>query len=99
MSTENLIRRMIDRHRVLRVEIATHDGKVYTATAYPLHSHPIVNQRRQAAIRAKDKWTIAEMQELDEKCWSEPIAKSSAGSIDIAVFWLASSLKRAKDPA
>lgn len=93
-SIESLIRRLIQRKQLARIEIVTRDGVNFTAIAYPAPWHPIIAERRRAGfVRATEavgrSLTIAEAQAVEDKAREDSLARANGKSIEQAVSLLA----------
>lgn len=95
-SDEGIIRRLIERQALDRIEIVSSDGKTFTAIAYPAGWHRAVAMRRKAAFNAagKSEFSITEAQAIADKAVSDALCRASALTIARAIADLAGELAK-----
>lgn len=91
-TAEKIVNRMIERHWLRRVEISTRDGAEFACIAYPLHHHPMVAERRAAALAGQGSLSVAEATGIVNRAADEALAVGRGATIADALSSLAAAL-------
>lgn len=86
------IRTILNRNKLSRIELLMTDRGV-TAKAVPHQFHPVVEVRRREALQAKASWDVREVEEINSRSLSQPVAEAKGEFVEEALIALLGALR------